>query len=65
MFFLRKVRFPGHGHVISKDGLSPIASRKDDMGNLKTPESNTDVLGMTGFYPLHFKLSHRCKTSMI
>ena len=51
MFFLRKVRFIGH--VISKDGLSPIASRIDDIRNLKTPESKTEVLrvlGMMGFY---------------
>ena len=41
------------GHVISKDGLSPIASRIDDIRNLKTPESKTEVLrvlGMLGFY---------------
>ena len=38
MFFLRKVRFLGQ--VISKDGLSPIASRIDDIRNLKTPKSN-------------------------
>ena len=51
MFFLRKVRFLGH--VISKDALSPIASRIDDIRNLKTPESKTEVLrvlGMMGFY---------------
>ena len=51
MFFLRKVRFLGH--VISKDGLSPIASRIDDIRNLKTPESKTEVLRvlrMLGFY---------------
>ena len=51
MFFFRKVRFLGH--VISKDGLSPIASRIDDIRNLKTPESKTEVLrvlGMMGFY---------------
>ena len=42
MFFLRKVRFLGH--VISKNGLSTIASRKDDIRNLKTPESKTEVL---------------------
>ena len=35
MFFLQKLRF--HGHVISKDGLSPIAS-------------HIDALGMMGFY---------------
>ena len=51
MFFLRKVRFIGN--VISKDGLSPIASRVDDIRSLKTPESKTEVirvLGMMGFY---------------
>ena len=51
MFFLRKVRFLGH--VISKDGLSPIASRIDDIRNLKTPESKKEVLrvlGMMDFY---------------
>ena len=51
MFFLRKVRFLGH--VISKSGLSPIASLIDDIRNLKTPESKTEVLrvlGMVGFY---------------
>ena len=42
MFVLRKVRFLGH--VISKDGLSPIASRIDDNRNLKTPESKTEFL---------------------
>ena len=51
MFFLRKVRFLGH--FLSKDGISPIASRTDDIRNLKTPESKTEVLrvlGMMGFY---------------
>ena len=51
MFFLPKMRFLGH--VLSKDGLSPIASRIDDIRNLKTPESKTEVLrvlGMMGFY---------------
>ena len=41
MFFLRKMRFLGH--VISKDGLSPIASRIDDIRNLITPESKKEV----------------------
>ena len=51
MDFLRKVRFLGL--VISKDKLSPIASRIDNIRNLKTPESKTEilrVLGMMGFY---------------
>ena len=41
------------GLVISKDELSPIASRIDNIRNLKTPESKTEVLrdlGMMGFY---------------
>ena len=51
MFFLRKARFLGH--VISEDGLSSDASRIDDIRNLKTPESKTEVLrvlGMIVFY---------------
>ena len=51
MIFLRKVRFLGH--LISKDGLSPIASRIEGIRNLKTPESKTEisrVLRMMGFY---------------
>ena len=69
MFFLQKAKFLGH--VISKDGLSPIASRIDDIRNLKTPESKTEVLRSfknirnDGFLlHLYFKLSHRCKTSI-
>ena len=34
-FFLRKVKFLGH--VVSKDGLSPIASRIDDIKNIEIP----------------------------
>ena len=51
MFFLRKVKFLGH--VISENTLSPVISRIDDIKNLKTPESKTDVLsvlGAMGFY---------------
>ena len=51
MFFLRKVKFLGH--VISENTLSPVISRIDDIRNLKTPESKTDVLsvlGAMGFY---------------
>ena len=43
-FFLRKVKFLGH--IVSKDGLSPIASRIDDITKLKSPESKTEVLGV-------------------
>ena len=45
-FFLRKVKFLGH--VVSKEGLSPIASRIDDIKKLKSPESKTEVLGVLG-----------------
>ena len=34
-FFLRKVKFLGH--VVSKDGLSPIASRIDDIKKIEIP----------------------------
>ena len=51
MFFLRKVKFLGH--VISENTHSPVISRIDDIKNLKTQESKTDilsVLGAMGFY---------------
>ena len=35
-FFLRKVKFLGH--VISQDGIQPVAKRVRDMKNLKSPE---------------------------
>ena len=60
MFFIRKVRFLVR-NVISKDGLSPIASRIDDIRNLKTPESKTEVLrvlGMMGFYHTYILIFH-------
>ena len=44
MFFLRKVKFLGH--VISENTLSPVILRIDDIKNLKTPESKTDVLSV-------------------
>ena len=44
--FLRKVKFLGH--VVSKGGLSPIASRIDDIKKLKSPESKIEVLGVLG-----------------
>ena len=49
------------GHVISKDGLSPIASRIDDIRNVKTAESKTEdlrVLGMMGFYHTYILKFH-------
>ena len=63
-FFLRKVKFLGH--VVSKDGLSPIASRIDDMKKLKSPESKTEVLGVLGVmgfystYIINFHVDAKC-----
>ena len=66
MFVLRKVRFLGH--VISKVGLSALASGIDDIRNLKTPELKTEVLrvlGMMGFYHTYIlNFSDRFKTSI-
>ena len=36
------------GHVVSKEGLSPIASRIDDIKNLKSLEFKTEVRGVLG-----------------
>ena len=50
-FFLKKVKFLGH--VISPDGIQPIAKRVDALRNLKSPQSKRDVmkvLGCLGFY---------------
>ena len=49
-FFLKKVKFLGH--VISPDGIQPIAERVDALWNLKSPQSKRDVvkvLGCLGF----------------
>ena len=58
-FFLRKVKFLGH--VISLDGIQPIAKRVKDLKNLKSPESKLDVmkvLGCLGFYSCYIKNLH-------
>ena len=50
-FFLKKVKFLGH--VISSEGLKPIARLVKDLKNLKSPECKRDfmkVLGCLGFY---------------
>ena len=50
-FFLKKVNFLGH--VISSEGLQPIAKRVKDLKNLKSPESKRDglkALRCLGFY---------------
>ena len=60
-FFLKKVKFLGH--VISPDGIEPIAKRVDvdALRNLKSPQSKRDVkkvLGYLGFYSCYIKNLH-------
>ena len=55
-FFLKKVSFIGH--VISPEGIQPIAELVKDLKNLKSPESKRDVmkvLGCLGFYSCYIK----------
>ena len=55
-FFLKKVKFLGH--VITPEGIQPIAKRVKDQKNLKSPESKRDVmkvLGCLGFYSCYIK----------
>ena len=50
-FFLKKVKFLGH--VVSPDGIQPIAKRVDALKNLKSPQSKRyvmKVLGCLRFY---------------
>ena len=58
-FFLKKVKFLGH--VISPDGIQPIAKRVKDLKNLKSPESKRDVMKILGcleFYSCYIKNLH-------
>ena len=58
-FFLKKVKFLGH--VISPDGIQPIAKRVDALRNLKSPQTKRDVmkvLGCLGFYCCYIKNLH-------
>ena len=58
-FSLKKVKFIGH--VISPEGIQPIAKRVKDLKNLKSPESKRDVmkvLGCLGFYSYYIKNLH-------
>ena len=58
-FFLKKLKFLGH--VISPDGIQPIAKRVDALRNLKSPQSKRDVmkvLGCLGFYSCYIKNLH-------
>ena len=55
--FLKKVKF--FGHVISPDGIQPIAKRVKDLKNLKSPECQQDVmkvLGCLAFYSSYIKI---------
>ena len=45
-FFLKKIKFLGH--VISPDGIQPIAKRVDALRNLKSPQSKRDVMKVVG-----------------
>ena len=58
-FFLKKLKFLGH--VISPDGVQPIAKRLDTLRILKTPQSKRDVmkiLGCLGFYSCYIENLH-------
>ena len=58
-FFSKKVKFLGH--VISPEGIQPIAKRLKDLKNLKSLESKRDVkkiLGCLGFYSCYIKNLH-------
>ena len=58
-FFLKNVKFLGH--VISSEGIQPIAKRVKNLKNLKSPESKRDfmkVLGCLGFYSCYIKNLH-------
>ena len=58
-FFLKKVKFLGH--VISPDGIQPIAKRVDALRSLQSPQSKRDVLKVLrclGFYSCLIKNLH-------
>ena len=58
-YFLKKVKFLGH--VISPEGIRPIAKPVKDLKNLKSPESKRDVmkvLGCLGFYSCYIRNLH-------
>ena len=58
-FFLKKVKFLGH--VISPDGIQPIAKLVDALRNLKSPQSKREVmkvLGCLAFYSCCIKNLH-------
>ena len=45
-FFLKKVKF--HGHVISPEGIQPLAKRVKHLKNPKSPESKRHVMKILG-----------------
>ena len=58
-FFLKKGKFLGH--VISPDGIQPIAKSVDALRNLKSPQSKRDVmkvLGCLAFYSCYIMNLH-------
>ena len=58
-FFLRKVQFLGH--VVSQDGIQPVAKKVAALKALKSPENKRDVmrvLGCLGFYSSYIKNLH-------
>ena len=58
-FFLKKIKFLGH--VLSPDGIQPVAKRVDASRNLKSPQSKRDVmevLGCLGFYSCYIMNLH-------
>ena len=46
LFFLKQFKFLGH--VISPEGIQPIAKRVKDLKNLKSPESKRDIMKVLG-----------------
>ena len=57
--FLRKVQFLGH--IVSDEGIQPVAKKNQDLENLKSPENKREVmriLGNLGFYITFIKKLH-------
>ena len=56
LFFLKKVKFLGH--VISPEGIQPIAKRVKDLKDLKSPKSKRDVMKVLGCLSCYIKNLH-------
>ena len=57
--FLRKVQILGH--IVSDEGIQPVATKVQDLKDLKSPENKRDVmrvLGSLGFYSTFIKNLH-------